>query len=152
MERVRDAVTRELGRFGPASGLAPIVEAWPAAVGPQIARNAWPARLGRDGALHVHTADSVWAFELGAQATEIRSRLGEAAPRRLVFAPGPLPEPAAEPTIDEDRGVPQPSSEHHARAASLVRGIRDEELRKIVAKTIAASLAAADSGRSVWYT
>jgi Dna[CI] antecedent DciA-like protein len=150
VERVADSVTRELGRFGPASGLAPIVELWAAAVGPEIARNAWPARLGRDGALHVHTADSVWAFELGAQAEEIRGRLGDASPPRLAFAPGPLPEPVSESPPGGDRIVPEPSSEHHARAASLVRGIRDEELRKIVAKAIAASLAAADSGRSFW--
>ena len=44
MDRVGDAVDRELGRFGPASGMAPVVEAWPLAVGPEIARNAWPAR------------------------------------------------------------------------------------------------------------
>jgi hypothetical protein len=150
MEPVGRAVERELVRFGPASGLAPIVEAWPQAVGPDIARNAWPARLGRDGALHVHTADSVWAFELGAQADEIRRRLGEPPPPRLVFAPGPLPEPVTEPLAVGDRAAPEPSSDQHARAASLVRGIRDEDLRKIVAKTIAMSLAAAESGRSVW--
>ena len=33
MDRVGDAVARELGRFGPASGMAPVVEAWPLAVG-----------------------------------------------------------------------------------------------------------------------
>jgi Dna[CI] antecedent, DciA len=150
MERVGDAVTRELGRFGPASGLAPIVEVWVATVGPEIARNAWPARLGRDGTLHVHTADSVWAFELGAQAEAIRGRFGNAPPPRLAFAPGPLPEPVSEPRGGDTHVAAEPSSEHHARAASLVRGMRDEELRKIVAKAIAASLAAAESGRSFW--
>ena len=45
MDRVERDVKRELGRFGPASGMAPLVEAWPAAVGPEIARNAWPARI-----------------------------------------------------------------------------------------------------------
>src|SRR5262249_31368924 len=64
MERVGDAVSRELGRFGPIVGMAPLVEAWPSAVGTEIARNAWPARLARDGTLHVHTTDSIWAFEL----------------------------------------------------------------------------------------
>jgi hypothetical protein len=150
IDRVGDAVGRELARFGVDVGIAPIVDAWPAAVGPEIARNAWPARLGRDGSLRVHTADSVWAFELGTRAEEIRSQLGDAAPARLVFAPGPLPERSPEPLEEvPSRGV-RPSSEHVAAAASLVRGIRDENLRKIVAKTIAASLAAAGSGRSVW--
>jgi hypothetical protein len=149
-DRIGDAVTRELARFGAAPGLAPIVEAWPAAVGSEIACNAWPARLARDGSLRVHTKDSVWAFELGARADEIRERLGEVAPVSLAFVPGPLPEAPLEPREEGSRGGVEPSPEHHAAAASLVLGIRDENLRKIVAKTIAASLAAAGSGRSVW--
>jgi predicted nucleic acid-binding Zn ribbon protein len=87
MDRVGDAVRRELGRFGPADGMAPIVEAWPAAVGVEIARNAWPARLARDGTLHVNAKDSIWAFELKSRAEDIQARLGEHAPRRLAFAP-----------------------------------------------------------------
>jgi hypothetical protein len=149
MEPIERAVADELARFGPASGLAPIVEVWPDAVGPEIARNAWPARLGRDGSLRVHTSDSVWAFELAVRADEIRERLGGLAPTRLVFAPGPLPEHSPAPVAEPGRPRVEPSAEHRARAASLVRGIRDDELRKIVAKTIAVSFAAADSGRSV---
>ena len=148
--RVGDTVARELARFGPAIGMAPVVEAWPGAVGPEIARNAWPGRLGRDGSLRIHTTDSVWAFELGTRAEEIRTRLGHAAPARLVFAPGPLPEPPVEPREEAPRRRVEPSAAHRADAASLVRGIHDENLRKIVAKTVAASLAAAESGRSVW--
>ncbi len=68
MEHLGNAVGRELGRFGPAAGMAPIVEAWPAAVGVGIARNAWPARLARDGTLHVHTKDSIWAARAHARA------------------------------------------------------------------------------------
>jgi hypothetical protein len=150
MRPVGDAVARELARFGAMPGMAPVVEAWSDAVGPEIARNAWPARLGRDGSLRIHTTDSVWAFELGTRAEEIRTRLGDAAPVRLVFVPGPLPEPLAEPNEEVARGGVEPSATHRAEAASLVRGIRDENLRKIVAKTVAASLAAAESGRSVW--
>ena len=146
--RMGDAVARELARFGPSSGMAPLAEAWAGAVGAEIARNAWPARLGRDGTLRVHTRDSVWAFELGSRAEEIRQRLGDRAPARLVFAAGPLPEPAREHDDEERRSTPAPSREHEARAASLVRGIRDEDLRKVVAKTIAMSLAAVESGRS----
>jgi hypothetical protein len=147
MDRVGDAVGRELARFGAVSGMAPLVEAWPGAVGPEIARNAWPARLGRDGSLRIHTKDSVWAFELGLRAEEIGARLGELAPPRLVFVPGPLPEPSPESAGEPRRTGVEPSPEHHAQAASLVRGIRDEDLRKIVAKAVAISLAAAESGR-----
>jgi predicted nucleic acid-binding Zn ribbon protein len=148
MDRVGDAVGRELGRFGPASGMAPVVEAWPLAVGPEIARNAWPARIARDGTLHVHTQDSIWAFELTTRAEEIRARLGKAAPRRMSFAPGPLPEPPVELSEQVRERPPPPSAEHVAKAESLTRVIRDEELRKVVAKAAAASLSRDDNDRS----
>jgi hypothetical protein len=128
--------------------MAPLVEAWPAAVGPDIARNAWPARIARDGTLHVHTQDSIWAFELTTRAEEIRSRLGTAAPRRVSFAPGPLPEPPPVSSEEVRRRPPEPTPEHVAKAESLVRVIRDEDLRKVVAKTVAASLANSDNDRS----
>jgi Dna[CI] antecedent, DciA len=148
--RVGEEVSRELARFGPASGMARLVEAWPAAVGADVARNAWPARLGRNGTLYVHARDSVWAFELTARAEDIRGRLGDSPPSRLVFTPGPLPEPSSEPAEMPFRPPLEPTAEHRAQAESLVRGIRDDELREIVAKTVASGLAAAGSGRSVW--
>jgi hypothetical protein len=148
MDRVGGDVARELGRFGPASGLAPLVEAWTAAVGEEIARNAWPARLSRDGTLHVHTRDSIWAFELTGRAAEIRARLGGLAPARLAFAPGPLPEPAGERAAPVRRPSPGSTPEHVAKAESLTRVIRDEELRKVVAKAVAASLSSGDNDRS----
>ncbi len=150
MERVGDEVARELGRFGPPGGMGPLVETWPVAVGGEIARNAWPARLARDGTLHVHTKDSIWAFELTTRAEEIRGRLGEHAPVRLTFAPGPLPEPAEESPTRLYEEVPKPTAEHVAKADSLTRGIRDEDLRKVVAKAAAASLANAENDRSFW--
>ena len=149
MDRVGAAVRRELGRFGPSAGMAPLVEAWPGAVGDVIARNAWPARLARDGTLHVHTKDSIWAFELKSRAEEIRGRLGELAPPRLAFAPGPIPEPD-ESIAGDVRTSVEPDPEHLARADSLVRVIRDEDLRKVVAKAAALSLARADNDRSFW--
>jgi len=121
--------------------MAPIVDAWPAAVGETIARNAWPARLARDGTLHVNTTDSIWAFELKSRAEEIRVRLAEHAPPRLAFAPGPIPEPLEPATVDRATAGVEPGPEHVAEADSLTRVIRDEELRKVVAKTLALSLA-----------
>ncbi len=150
MDRVGAAVRRELRRFGPAVGMAPLVEAWPAAVGAEIARNAWPARLARDGTLHVHTKDSIWAFELKSRAEEIRSRLGAQAPPRLAFIPGPIPEPPETPIDDARAKVIEPAAEHVAEADSLTRGIRDEDLRKVVAKAAALSLANASNDRSFW--
>ena len=150
MDRVGDAVARELGRFGPAAGMAPIVEAWPAAVGELIARNAWPARLARDGTLHVNTTDSIWAFELKSRAVEIRDRLGAAAPPRLAFAPGPVPEPLDRGSVESPKAPLEPGPAHVAEADSLTRVIRDEELRKVVAKAAALSLANAADDRSFW--
>ena len=150
MDRVGNAVARELKRFGPASGMAPLVEAWPAAVGPEIARNAWPARIARDGTLHIHAKDSIWAFELTSRAEEIRTRLGRVAPKRLAFAPGPLPEPLVDAPETRREKPPEPSPAVVAEAESLARGIRDTELRKVVAKAAAASLSRALNDRSFW--
>jgi len=149
MKRVGDSVARELGRFGAASGAAAVVDAWPAAVGAEIARNAWPARVMRDGTLVVHTSSSTWAFELGHLEGRIRESLGRAAPRKLRFVVGPLPEPAT----DEDatpRTAVEPSRDDVATAAALASPIADEDLRKIVAKAAALSLASAASDRSLW--
>jgi Dna[CI] antecedent, DciA len=140
-------VKRELGRFGPQSGIADIVEAWPAAVGETIARSAWPARVARDGTLHVNTADSVWAFELTNRAADIAKRLGIEAIR---FAPGRLPE-ASDPDLKTaDSRPPEPSESLRQEGARLAAGIEDENLRKIVARAAAASLAKGLSDRSFW--
>ena len=63
-EPIGEEVRRELGRFGPGGAMAEIVAAWPVAVAAAIAANAWPARIARDGTLHVATSSSAWAFEL----------------------------------------------------------------------------------------
>ena len=111
-----------------------LLERWPAAVGPGIVRFAWPARIARDGTVHVSTADSVWAFELGQRSAEIAERLGVS---KLRFAPGPLPE------ASEERSVPvlEPTAEEDARARELAAGIGDESLRESVQKAIRFSLA-----------
>jgi hypothetical protein len=150
MDRVGGAVRRELARFGPAEGMAPVVEAWPAAVGDVIARNAWPARLARDGTLHVHTTDSIWAFELKSRSEEIRERLGDQAPPRLAFAPGPIPERVETQSEDESKDPVEPSPEHLRKADSLTRVICDEQLRNVVAKAVALSLAQPSNDRSFW--
>jgi hypothetical protein len=147
MDRLERSVRRELGRFGPAEGIAPILEAWPSAVGAAIAAIAWPARLSRDGTLHVHAKDSVWAFELTQRAAEIRTRLGEAAPARLRFAVGPVIEPTSEPAAEALRMVPLPGPAERARAAELAAEIADEELRASVERAAALSLASTAAGR-----
>lgn len=146
MERIGGEVSRELSRFGPAAGMAEIVSAWPPAVGNAIARFAWPARLARDGTLHVHAADAVWAFELSQRAPEIAERLGVA---KVRFAPGPLPTALEEEPAKPSARPPEPSAEDRELAATLVAGIGDDELRGLVARAVAASLARASDDRSI---
>jgi hypothetical protein len=146
VEPLGDDVRRELGRFGPQGGIGDVVAAWPAAVGEEIARSAWPARFQRDGTLIVHARDSVWAFELTQRASEIRERLPNVAGLR--FVPGPLPEPAVESAQAVPEGPLSPSPEQVEQAASWAAGIGDEELRKVVAKAAELSLARATNDRS----
>jgi hypothetical protein len=152
VKRIGDDVRRELGRFGAADGnIVEIARAWPEAVGETVARNAWPARLARDGTLHVHASSSTWAFELGRLAEaileQLLARLGESAPPALRFVPGPLPEPA--PPAAEQGGAPPFEIGPDARleGAALAAAIEDEELRELVARAAAASLARARSSR-----
>jgi len=153
-ERIGDDVRSELARFGPAEGMTDIVRVWPDAVGEQIARNAWPARMSRDGTLHVSTASSTWAFELQQLEAEIAERLrevlGKAAPARLRFAPGPLPEPVVEASTASQKVPPEPTLEQARTAHDLAAPIASEELRKSVEKAARMSLAAAADDRRVW--
>jgi hypothetical protein len=120
--------------------MAELVDRWPRAVGPEIARFAWPSRIARDGTIHVATADSVWAFELGHRAAEIAARLGGDC--RLRFAPGPLPEPPSEagpePVV--------PSDEEAREAARLTGSMTHRKLRESVQKALSFALARRRSG------
>jgi len=143
---IEDEVRRELSRFGPAAGLGDIVTAWPECVGAGIAANAWPARLARDGSLHVSTSSSAWAFELTHLAASIlerlRERLGESAPASLKFAPGPLPEAGPEPVKASERTVPEVSEAERAQGARIAATIENPDLREAVARAAETSLAA----------
>jgi hypothetical protein len=156
MERLGDDVRRELAARGaPGDGsLDRIVEAWPTAVGAAIARAAWPARLARDGTLHVATASSTWAFELGRLAGEIAARLGatlgEEAPSALRFAPGRIPEPPAQVGDGTGPQEPRPSAEERSSADRIAAGIDDADLRALVARAAAASLARGRDDRGIW--
>ena len=125
MERIGSDVERELGRFDGAGAMPRIVAVWPAVVGPEVARNAWPARVARDGTLHVNTSSSVWAFELGHLAPRILERLstelGEQAPKALRFVQGHLPEPVTEGPQEGRQEPVEPDAGALAAAASLDR-------------------------------
>ena len=144
MERLGEEVRSELRRVGADSGAGDVVTAWLAAVGDEIAHNAWPARTQPDGTLVVHVRDSIWGFELTQRAGEISDRLPGRP--RLRFVPGPLPDPAPEPAPARlVEGTPEDARE----AAALAAGIEDAELRESVAKVIKLALARASDDRSV---
>ncbi len=152
IDRLGDGVRRELDRHGTTGAMAAIVEAWPAAVGEAIARNAWPARLARDGTLQVHTSSAAWAFELGQLSAMLRDRLraplGADTPIALRFALGPLPSPLEEPKAASSSPPPEPTDEQRVEAARLVAGLGNEELRPLVARAAALSLARTAADRS----
>ncbi|MGI8606419.1 MAG: DUF721 domain-containing protein [Gaiellaceae bacterium] len=153
-ERLGEAVRGELARFGPTGSMADVVAAWPAAVGDGIAANAWPARIARDGTLHVNTSSSAWAFELTQLREQIAESLAEAlgqiAPTTFRFAPGPIPEAAAEPVKEGARTVLKVPPELVEEGRKMAAGIEDESLRGAVATAAAASLAARAANRCFW--
>ena len=157
LEPLGKGVRRELDRLGPAGAIADVVAVWPDAVGPAIAANAWPARIARDGTLHVATKSSTWAFELTQLSATIQERLATAlessAPTSLRFAPGRLPEPGGEGVEDRERTVPTPSPAAVAAGEEIASAIGDPSLREAVARAAAASLGAAEtepSDRPFW--
>jgi hypothetical protein len=144
MEPLGEEIRAELSRAGADSGAGDAASAWPAAVGAEIARHAWPARRQPDGTLVVHVRDAIWGFELTQRAGEISERLPGRP--RLRFTLGPLPDTAPEPT-------PPPrleaSPEQEREAAALAAEIMDPELRESVAKVIKAALVRTPTDRPV---
>jgi Dna[CI] antecedent DciA-like protein len=136
-------VRTELGRFGPRAEIQALAERWPAVVGEAIARNAWPSRFGRDGTLHVNTADAIWAFELKHRAEEIARRAGVQAVR---FSPGPL---AAVPEEVPRPSAPHPTAAQLQEAAEIAAAVGPEDLRKSIEKAVSLGLARAAADRAV---
>jgi hypothetical protein len=144
VEPLGDEIRAELRRVGADSGAGDIATTWTAAVGEEIARNAWPARTQPDGTLVVHVRDAIWGFELTQRVSEISGRLPGRP--RLRFVPGPLPDALPE----EPSAPPLEATPEQAReAAAAVAGIEDPMLRESVAKAIKAALARAPDDRSV---
>jgi predicted nucleic acid-binding Zn ribbon protein len=152
MERLGDDARRLLAAAG-AGGtheLSAVIAVWRDCVGEVIARAAWPGRISRDGTLHVATASSAWAFELERLTPEIAGRLHEAlggdAPQALRFAPGRVPERDFDPAVDLAE-APRITAELRAEGETIAAAIEDSELRELVARAAAASLARAGSDR-----
>lgn len=145
MEPVGEGIREELRRLGADSSAAPDQnDAWLAAVGPEIARNAWPARTQADGTLIVHVRDAIWGFELSQQSPEIAARLPGRP--RLRFVPGPLPEEAPE---EPPAAPPAPTAEQVREVEEMTASISDQNLRESVAEVIKAALVRPRSDRPV---
>jgi hypothetical protein len=144
MEPLGEEIRAEMHRVSAESGAGDAGSVWAAAVGEEIARNAWPARTQADGTLVVHVRDAIWGFELTQRAAEISDRLPGRP--RLRFVPGELPETAPDPTP----ATPVAATPEQAReAAFLAAAIEDPNLRESVAKVIKAALVRASDDRSV---
>src|SRR5437773_10411521 len=127
---------QELARVLTADAMLQIWKTWPITVGETIAANAWPARVARDGTLHVAATSSTWAFELSLLAPQIlerlRETLAEAAPSGLRFALGHVPERSEMPLANAGPQPPRPSPEHVARASEIAAAHDHDGLRDMV--------------------
>jgi hypothetical protein len=86
----------------------------------------------------VHTRDAIWGFELTARAADIARRLPGAPSLR--FVPGPLPEPGAA-SAEAPPPTVAATLDERRQGAAWAAGIEDAELRELVARAAAASLA-----------
>ena len=115
--------------------MAELLERWPAAVGAAIAQNAWPARISKDGTVHIATNDSVWAFELGQRAGEIAAALcGAQGAVRSRAAPAARSGAAGSAAVEV-------TPEEAELARAIASSIEDEKLRESVQKAVSFSLA-----------
>lgn len=118
----------------PEHRLALLRAAWPAAVGPEIARRTEVVAFDR-GALRIKVPDGRWQKNLLRMRRDILSRLrdvaGEAAPRALGFVTGEVPEverPPARPAIPASPPTPAPASVTTAAGTIPDPEIRDRFL------------------------
>ena len=143
-----DRLEREIKRVAKRAGLpaaSELVRIWPQLVGETIAANAWPARLNRKGVLQVNTSSATWAFELKHLAPQILSKLEQAlggeCPIELRFIPGPVPAKGQEDEASRAPKGPATTAREREQGEKLAAVIDDEELRALVARAAAASLA-----------
>ncbi len=143
--RLLDRAMRAKGQ-GPDPALAPIRDVWAAAVGDAVAAVAQPLRRSRAGVLTIACADASWATELQGRSDDlvdrVRERLSsEAGPvtgLRFVVSERPIfLERATKEVVRPRSPTPAQSKE----AERLVAGVADPELRRILARAAAATLA-----------
>jgi len=119
--------------------LALLREAWPRAVGPELARRTEVVTL-EGGSLRIRVPDAGWRKALHRMQPQILERLrwiaGSLAPRRLGFVEGDVvPSAAREPR------APQPPAALPPALASEIEAIPDPEIRARFAEAAARYLA-----------
>ncbi len=145
--RMPQSIAEDIGGTAPrgsAPNLAPlrrIAEAWPAAVGEQLAMVAQPARLTADGTLVVHARDASWTHALTLEERRILGRLaellGDAAPHAMKVEMGVL---AAAPQVPLEPLPQPPSEETLVRADALTQQVADPRLREALRRLVAQSV------------
>lgn len=129
MESARnpDLATRLFGA-SPERALALMRAAWPAAVGPELARRTEVVALDR-GILRIRVPDTTWQRGLVKMRGDILARLrrvaGAAAPRALGFVEGPLSAPPPE----EAKPARPPAGPPSAALVAAAQVIPDPALR-----------------------
>ncbi len=144
MDRLEREIRRVAKRVGlPAAG--ELVRIWPQVVGETIAANAWPAQMNRRRVLQVNTSSATWAFELKHLAPQILAKLerelGAECPRELHFLPGPVPAAGRESSPSAEEKPLTTTAREREQGEKLAAAIADDELRALVARAAAASLA-----------
>jgi hypothetical protein len=136
MRRTRPAdLAANLFGATPGRRLLLLKEAWPAAVGPDVARRSEVVALDGD-LLRIRVPDAVWRKSLWRMRSELLTRLrrisGPAAPHALGFAEGMVSVTAAEAPPQAPVVVPRPLPAGLAEAA---RAIPDVEIRELFCRT-----------------
>lgn len=121
--------------------LALVQAVWPEAVGPDVARRTRVEGLAGH-TLRVRVPDAAWRRQLHRMQPQVLARLrhllGDAAPRRLGFSEGGLPEP--DPTPPPPATEPPPPLPEAVRVAA--EGIEDPEIRALFERSAARALVA----------
>jgi hypothetical protein len=113
----------ELFRATPGRRLALLKAAWPAAVGPELARRSEVVALDGDLA-RIRVPDAIWRRSLWRMRKDLVGRLrritGSAGPWALTFVEGPVAAPADPPTPQTRAVRPAPLPPGVADAADLI--------------------------------
>jgi hypothetical protein len=123
-----------------------LIKAWIEAVGPYIARVSRPARI-RGKTLFVHVSTNSWMAEIQMLAPSILARIADLSPvpkvgrLRLKLASEPMFVPESFDRPPEPAPAPQQEVVIPELLARALQAIDDEELRAVVTRAIAATLA-----------